>query len=221
MKIKLFLVTAGMLSVATIHAQVKYGVRAGVNQASWQGDAVKSLNNIVSVTNGFLDTKSRTGFFVGGYVNLPITKGFSIEPGLQYSQKGYRLMGDLEVEALDFLGANAGVQVQSHYIDLPVLARVEVAKGLSFYAGPQLSYLVKNNLRVEAGVLGISLLRSNLDITDQFRRLDVGIAAGATYKLANGFHFQVGYDYGLSRVDANGSFRSFNRVIKAGIGFEF
>jgi Outer membrane protein beta-barrel domain len=221
MKFNLTATAIFLFTTAMVNAQVKYGVRAGVNMANWQGDAVKSINSIVNATNGYLDTKGRTGFFAGGYVNLPIAKGISIEPGLLYSQKGYTLNGDIEVPALKFLGANASAQVQSHYIDIPVLVRAEVVKGLSVYAGPQVSYLVKNNLRVDAGVLGISLLRSNLDIADQFKRLDMGIVAGATYKFANGFQVQAGYDYGLSRVDANGSFKSFNRVIKVGIGYEF
>lgn len=221
MKIQ-FIATATVLLTASLaNAQVKYGIRAGSNFANWQGDAINSINSIVKVTNGYLDTKGRTGFFAGGYVNVPIAKGISIEPGLQYSQKGYAINGDIEVPALKFLGANASAQVQSHYIDVPLLLRAEVAKGLSVYAGPQVAYLVKNNLRLDAGVLGISLLRRNLDITDQFKRLDMGIAAGITYKLANGFHVQAGYDYGLSRVDANGNFKSYNRVIKVGVGFEF
>jgi hypothetical protein len=221
MKLKLIMAAACTVLLAAANGQVRYGVRAGVTMANWQGDAVKSLNSIVNATEGYLDTKGRTGFFAGGFVNLPVAKGISIEPGLQYAQKGYRLNGDLEVPALKFLGANAGAQVQSHYIDMPVLIRAEVAKGLSVYAGPQLSYLVKNNLRVDAGVLGISLLRSNLDITDEFRRVDMGIAAGAAYTFANGIQVQAGYDYGLSRVDANGSFKSYNRAIKVGIGYTF
>ncbi len=210
-----------LLVATAAGAQVKFGVRAGVNLANWKGDAVNSLNNIVDVTNGYLTTTGRTGFHAGGYASIPITSTIRFEPGLQYSQKGYTIKGDIEIEALKFLGANASAQVQSHYVDIPLLIRAEVVKGLSVYAGPQLSYLVKNNLRVDAGILGISLLRRNLDITDEFKRLDMGIAAGAGYKFANGFSIQAGYDYGLSRVDANGNFKSFNRVVKLGVGFEF
>jgi hypothetical protein len=221
MKSRLLIATMSMLVFTSATAQIKYGVRAGVNMANWQGDAVKSLNSIVNVTDGYVSTKGRTGFHAGGYVSIPLGKRFSIEPGLQYSQKGYAINGNLDIPALEFIGANAGAQVQSHYVDVPLLVRAEVAKGLSLYAGPQLSYLVKNNLRIDAGVLGISLLRRNLDITDQFKRIDAGIAAGARYQFASGFHVQAGYDYGLSRVDANNNFKSFNRVVKIGVGVEF
>ncbi len=221
MTIRILAVTACLCTAAATNAQITYGVRAGVNMASWQGDAVKSLNSIVNVTDGYLATKGRTGFHAGGYVSIPVAGMFSIEPGLQYSQKGYAINGNLDIPALKFIGANAGAQVQSHYIDVPLLVRAEVVKGLSVYAGPQFSYLVKNNLRVDAGVLGFSLFRRNLDITDQFRRLDAGIAAGASYKFASGFNVQAGYDYGLSRVDAGSNFKSYNRVVKLGVGFEF
>jgi Outer membrane protein beta-barrel domain len=221
MIIRFIAVTAFLVATAAADAQVKYGINAGVNMASWKGDAVNSLNSIVKVTDGYLSTKGRTGFHAGGYVNIPVGSRFSIEPGLQYSQKGYAINGNLDIPALKFIGANAGAQVQSHYIDVPLLVRAEVAKGFSVYAGPQFSYLVKNNLRVDAGVLGISLFRSNLDITDAFKRIDAGIAAGARYRFTNGFLVQAGYDHGLSRVDDNGSFKSFNRVVKVGVGFEF
>jgi Outer membrane protein beta-barrel domain len=221
MTIRFIAVTACLFTATATNAQIKYGVTAGVNMANWQGDAVKSLNSIVNVTNGYLTTKGRTGFHVGGYVSIPVGEKFSIEPGLQYSQKGYAIKGNIDIPALKFIGANAGAQVQSHYIDVPLLVRAEVAKGFSVYAGPQFSYLVKNNLRVDAGVLGISLFTRNLDITDKFKRFDAGIAAGARYQFASGFHVQAGYDYGLSRVDANSSFKSYNRVVKVGVGFEF
>jgi hypothetical protein len=221
MTIRFIAVTACLFTATAATAQIKYGVNAGVNVANWQGDAVKSLNSIVKVTDGYLTTKGRTGFHVGGYVSIPVGERFSIQPGLQYSQKGYAITGNIDIPALKFIGANAGAQVQSHYIDVPLLVRAEVAKGLSVYAGPQFSYLVKNNLRVDAGVLGISLYRRNLDITEQFKRIDAGIAAGARYRFASGFHVQAGYDYGLSRVDANSSFKSYNRVVKIGVGFEF
>ena len=220
---KIFTLTILLSSLFTVSAfaQTKVGVRAGLNSASWKGDAMQSLNDLVTITKGYVDTRGRTGFHAGGYVHVPVSEMFSIEPGVYYSQKGYALKGDIEIDKLDFLGANASVQVQSHYIDVPLLFKVMPVKGLQLYAGPQVSYLVKNNLNVNAGLLGISLINRNLDITDQFNQFDAAIVGGIGYKLDNGFSVTAGYDHGLSRLDKNETFKSYNRVFKVGIGFEF
>ena len=220
---KIFTLSFLLLSllVTTTHAQTKVGIRAGLNSATWKGDATQSLNDLVNITKGYVDTRGRTSFHIGGYVNVPFSPGISIEPGVFYSQKGYALRGDIEISKLDFLGANASLQVQSHYIDIPLLLKVTPVKGLQLFAGPQVSYLAKNNLNVNGGLLGISLINRNMDITSHFNQFDMAIVGGIGYKLDNGFSVTAGYDHGLSRLDKNSNFKSYNRVFKVGIGFEF
>jgi hypothetical protein len=202
-------------------AQIQYGIKAGVNFANWKGEFMESLDNVITLSNGFVQSQMKPGICVGGFAELPIAQGFSIQPGLYYSQKGYMLQGDLSVEKLNFLSANAKAQVQSHYIDIPVLLKAEPIKGLQLYAGPQISYLANSNLHVNAGVLGFSLLNTKLDITDQFQSWDMAIVGGVGYQFENGLNIHASYDHGLKRLDANENFRTFNRVYKLGIGYKF
>jgi Outer membrane protein beta-barrel domain len=207
--------------ITSTKAQISYGVQAGVNIANWQGDAMQSLNDVVDLSNGYITTRSRTGFNVGTYVNIPLTEQISFEPGVMYSQKGYTMQGDLKIDALKFLGVNASAKVESHYIDMPLLLKAEVAKGLSIYAGPQISYLANTNLHVNSSILGISLLNRKLDLTDNFNRVDMGIVGGLGYQFDNGVNIKAGYDYGLSKLDKNENFKAYNRVIKLSVGFSF
>jgi len=202
-------------------AQISYGVEAGMNISNWKGDAMNSLGNVVDLSNGFISTKSKTGIHIGGYLSVPITEQLSFEPGISYSQKGYAMQGDLKIDALKFLGVNASAKVESHYIDMPLLFKATVAKGLSIYAGPQFSYLVKSNLHVNTSILGISLLNKQLDLTDNFNRMDIGIAGGVGYAFDNGFNIKAGYDYGLGKLDKNDNFKAYNRVVKLSLGFSF
>lgn len=219
---KLFTLIAAF-SILSISAfsQTTFGVKAGVNNSSWKGDATQSLNDLLSVTNGYLKTNSRTGFYAGGFAEIPLSGAFSIEPGVYYSQKGYQVKGDLKTDKLDMLGASATATLQSHYIDMPVLLKAEVAKGLRIYAGPQVSYLVKDNLNLRAGALGFDLLNTNMDVTDQFKKVDMSLVGGVGYTFDNGLSIEAGYDHGLSRVDKNSNFKSFNRTFKVGLGFRF
>ena len=217
-----------LLSVATIlilsegtYAQIKMGVKAGLSLSNWEGQAMNSLQSLVTLTSGMAQTKMKTGFYLGGYAELPLGERFSFEPGLYYTQKGYELKGDLEIAKLNFLGANVSAQVRSHYLDMPLLLRANLAKGFNIYAGPQLSYLVSNDLRLSAGILGINFLHQNLPLTSLFKPWDVAIVGGLGYQFENGLSLNAGYDYGLTRIDKSGSFSSYNRVIRVGIGYRF
>ncbi len=209
------------LFVSNANAQIKYGVKAGVNIANWQGEAVKSLGNVVDLTSGLVNTKSRTGFHIGGYLDIPVTENVSIEPGLQYSQKGYTMVGDFKIDALKFVGANASAKIQADYIDIPLLVKANVSKGFSVYAGPQVSLLVKNNLHLNAGILGITLFSQDLNLTNNFKKADIAMVGGMGYRFDNGFQVSAGYDYGLSRLDKNNSFKAHNRAVKVSVGFTF
>ena len=210
----IFIVTS---TITFAQVNPSFGVRAGLTSSGMRGDAVTSLNNLLTFSNGMITTGNRTGFFAGTYVNIPVSNGISVEPALYYSQKGYELKGALNVKGMDFLGANAKAQLQSQYVDIPVLLKANLG-GLQLFAGPQFSYLTKANLRTTAGVLGINLLNSTMDATSQFNRWDAGLTGGIGYQFSNGLNIMASYDYGLSKADANQNLKAYNNSIKIGIG---
>lgn len=220
-KIYLLATIVLLLGAAKVSAQLSYGINAGLNRSTWKGDATGSFENLADLSNGYITPQARNGFYAGGFVEMPLGGRISLQPGLYYSQKGYVLKGSIAGDKFDLLGVSAKAELQSHYIDVPLLLKAEIAKGLQIYAGPQLSYLVKNNLRMDAGLLGFSLLKTNMDVTENFNKADVGLVGGAGYTFDNGFSINAGYDHGLSRLDKNGNFKSYNRTIKIGVGFRF
>ncbi|MBD0256855.1 MAG: PorT family protein [Cytophagales bacterium] len=208
-------------STTLSQAQARFGIRGGLNVARWQGDAVQSLHDLVQLSNGTAQTRSLRSFHAGGYVALPVTSFLTVEPGLYYSQKGYTLEGTFSSNALDFINARATVTNRSHYIDLPVLAKVYVTEGFHLFGGPQVSYLVHNSVRTRASVLGFSLLNQELNATSNLQKWDVGLTGGVGYKFENGFNLQAAYDHGLRRLDARDNFDTYNRVVKVSLGYEF
>jgi hypothetical protein len=221
MKKQILLIASIAISTIAI-AQVKpsFGIRAGLSSAGMQGDAVNSLKNTLDFANDMVTTSYRTGFFAGTYATIPFSNMISLEPALYYSQKGYGLKGSLNTKATKFLSANVNAQLNSHYIDMPVLLRVNF-NGFQLFAGPQLSYLVQTDLRATAGVLGINLLNRKIDATNQFNRWDAGVTGGIGYQFTNGLNLMAAYDYGLSKADANKSLNLYNRSFKLGFGFGF
>lgn len=205
---------------AVAQSQPSFGIRAGVSSSTMQGDAVENLKSMLDFTNGMVTTNSRTGFYGGATVNIPVGGNISVEPGLFYAQKGYEMKGDFAIKGLDFLGANAKAKLNTQYIDLPVLLKADMG-GLQLFAGPQVSYLVNADLKTTAGVLGFNLLNRTMDATDNFNRWDAAITGGAGYQFSNGVNIRASYDHGLSKVDAAQNVESYNRAFKVGVGINF
>lgn len=219
MKKSLFSVVCLLLAVAAMaQEKVSYGVRAGITDASLQGDAVQSFQNMLTYAGGSVATRSKTGFYGGGFVNIPVSGKFSIESGLTYMQKGYELQGKLGIKGTDLVGGQS--QLNLGYIALPVMASVNL-NGLQLFAGPQAAYLANAHLRTRIGALGFNFINDRRNVKDQFNNLDVSLTGGLGYQFGNGFRVQAAYDHGLSRVNAGQSVQAFNRAVTVGVGYRF
>lgn len=218
---KIIVSTVVLTTAMNLHAQVSFGIRSGVNFSKWAGEDLQIIEDLVDKTEGYVVTKGTTGIHIGGYVHIPVSEVFSFEPGLGYSKKGYSLKGDFQVPVLKYLGVNARAQVQSHYIDMPLLIKANVYKGLQIYAGPQLSYLVRSTLNAKLGVLGITLFNRGFGITERFNKTDIGLTGGIGYQFDNGLNLQAGYDHGLSKLDKHDNYAAYNRVVKVSVGYSF
>ena len=218
MKKQILLLASIIISTFAIaQVQPTYGVRVGVTSAGMQGDAVDNLKDMLDFTNGMVSTKSKQGFFAGGYATIPVSNNLSVEPGLYYSQKGYEMQGALSLKGADFLGANAKAKLNSQYIDIPVVLKANFS-GFQVFAGPQFSYLLNADLQTTAGLLGFNLLNKKIDATSQFNRTDFAGTIGIGYNFGHGINIMASYDHGLSKVDANKNLSSYNRLFKVGIG---
>jgi hypothetical protein len=218
MKKKILLIVSVFVGSFTFaQTTPSFGVKAGLLSSGMRGDAVDNFKGILDFADGNVTTRDHTGFFAGAYVTLPLGENFSLEPGVYYSLKGYELNGSLNVKGLDFLGANAKAVLQSQYVDMPLLLKGNFG-GFQIFAGPQISYLAKADLRTTAGVLGVNLLNKTMDATSQLNRWDAGVTGGIGYEFVNGINISASYDYGLSKTDANKNVNAYNRGIKLGIG---
>jgi len=216
----LLLASVALGTIAMAQSKPTFGVKAGMINSGMKGDAVEGLQNLIEVTDGMISTSSKTGLFAGVNVAIPVSEKVSIEPGIYYSQKGYELKGALDLKGVEFLGVNARAQLKSQYIDLPVLVKGNF-NGFQVFAGPQVSYLTRADLKTTAGLLGINLLKNNIDATDQFNRWDMGITGGVGYQFKNGFSVSAAYDHGLSKLDAGQSADAYNRSFRVGLGLNF
>lgn len=167
---------------ATAHAQ--FGIRAGLNSANFS-------NSTFSAT---------TGFHVGGYYLVKTaTDLVSVEPGIQYSGKGYKTTAPGIGDVSEKLG----------YVDIPVLVRLSLIPSLNVFAGPQASVLVSRNYTI-GDVKSTTLA--------PVRGYDLGAVVGLGLKVAAGLNVQASYDIGLTSLNYFNTDVS-NRVLKLSIGY--
>lgn len=189
-----FLAAIAVMSVTAVKAQeIRLGVKGGVNFATFSGDNLG-------------DVKSRTGFHLGGLVEIPVTERFSVQPEILYSAQGaeYRTSGT------DLLGSYEDKRTEKlDYISVPVMAKFYVVDGLAIEAGPQISFLTSEKWEVQrkqngntASIDGESNNRSSIDFS---------LGAGASYRLPMGVFFGARYNFGLTNVN-DGEFKDDNKI---------
>ena len=184
--------------------RAKVGLKAGLNLANLYVDDVK-------------DENFKAGFSGGLFAKLPVARGFSIQPELLYSNKGAKLTYDAGIFG------EGEYRFNLHYIELPVLAVINVAKNFNIHAGPYVSYLAGANVtRIDDDndVNDITDLKA-----DNFNRIDYGLAGGLGLDFQN-LTIGARYNYGLNEIGESGlsgraTKNSKNSVINVYLGFAF
>jgi hypothetical protein len=183
----------------------KFGIKAGLN-----------LTNLHS--DDFADDHLKAGFNAGIFSKIPVTPGFSIQPELLYSVKGSKSDYNNVVQGSGQYRFNLG------YIELPLLAVVNLTKNFNIHAGGYAAYLTNVNVKdvnSQGNVNGITE-----ENADNFNRWDFGLAGGIGFDIEN-FMMGARYNYGLTNIgksgstsgDVLGSAKNYGLSIYVGFGF--
>ena len=183
----------------------KIGVRGGVNLSNMFVEDVS-------------DENMKLGINLGIFAKLPLTKGFSLQPELNYSSKGAKEEYD------NFLEGEGEYRFNLNYVELPVLAVFNLGRNFNIHAGPYIAYLAQVNIK-DMNDNGTVTEIADLDQED-FHRLDYGLAGGIGVDLSK-FTFGARYNYGLHEIGKSGSLsgeltkNSRNSAISLYIGLGF
>jgi opacity protein-like surface antigen len=204
---------------ASTQSQPMWHIKMGGVKSNWRGDGMSIFNSLADVAGSdFIHQQGYNSFYVGASVQLPLADRISIEPGLQYSRVGASLQGNLAYKALSLLGIKAGLKAVSQRVELPVMVKAEVAKGLHLIAGPQLNYAFDNEVKLQGSILGINPLNTQVDINNSIEPLSVAAVGGVQYQFAKGFQLQATYEYGLTKIAKNNSADIYQNSFRIGMG---
>lgn len=134
------------------------------------------------------DSNIRTGYNLGGYVNLPLNEALAFQPELNLTSKG----AAGEYDLLIFQGEYG---FNMTYIDAPLAGVVRLGSAFELHGGPYLGYLTGSSLSTD-GDFGEG--EEELD-TDDFNSLDYGLFAGAAVNFGP-LQFGARYHYGLNEI---------------------
>jgi len=186
MKKILVLAVVTVLGFTNVTAQkIKFGAKGGINIANINGDNTSSLEPVAAFNFGLM-------------TEIPISQKFSFQPEVMFSGQGY-----------SFEGSNGNI-VALNYLNVPLMAKYYIVKGLSLEAGPQIGYL-------------LSAKNEGTNVKDGFKKVDFAANLGVGYKLENGINFGARYNFGLSNInDVSGDPNKFrNSVFQLSIGYFF
>jgi hypothetical protein len=163
--------------------QPKFGIKGALN-----------LTNLSS--DDFSDNHLKAGFNVGVFTKIPITQGFSIQPELLYSLKGSKTNYNNFAEGTGEYRFNLG------YVELPLLAVVNLTKNFSIHAGGYGAYLTNANIK---DVNNNGSIQNITDLNaDDFNRWDFGLAGGLGFDIEN-VSIGARYNYGLTDIGKSGN----------------
>jgi hypothetical protein len=138
----------------------------------------------------------KAGFNAGIFVKLPVARGFSIQPELLYSVKGAKEDYNNIVEG------SGEYQFNLNYLELPLLAVVNLGPNFNIHAGGYAAYLTGANVKdvnSDGTITGATELNA-----DNFNRRDFGLAGGAGFDIQN-FTIGARYNYGLTNIGKSGN----------------
>ena len=172
--------------------RLAFGLKAGVN--------------IANVSQGGITTQSITSFHIGGVMEALYNDKIAIQPEIIYSVQGF-----------DYMENGIERKFDLSYVNVPVMIKYYIFKGITIEAGPQIGFL--NTAKLTMKTNDDSDTR---DIKDGLRPNDLSFNLGFGFQMNSGLNFNARYSYGLTNIANRLADEKYkNRVIQFSVGYFF
>jgi|SRR5690554_173562 len=182
LKTVLSLSIVGLICLPTAKAQEsEVGIKGGINFSNFYSDEVD-------------DQDLRFSFQGGMYFKAALTSFFAIQPEVLYMTKGSTVKYNYPIVG------NGKISQKLNYLEVPILAVLNLTDNLNVHAGPYFSYLISAKIENESDNANFNFV--NEQDESKFERMDYGIAAGIGLEFET-LRFGARYDYGLTEIGKN------------------
>jgi Outer membrane protein beta-barrel domain len=190
-KISTTLIIALLISSSLLAQKKKwghFGLKTGLN-----------FSTINVKDNDEVESKWKSGFVLGAFVQIPLSSKFSIQPEFLYSSMG----GNLETS---FAAVN---HYRFNYFSIPVLGKIQVCKNFNALVGPQIDAIIQGKSNVQ------------YDITNMLNEFVFSATGGVECFVKPSIVLGLRYMYGLSNSLGNDSpIKWINHGAQLTIGFK-
>ena len=155
------------------------------------------------------DSKFKFGMAAGIEGQYQLNNWFGLSAAVMYSQQGAK-------------AKNYDLKLNTEYINIPVMAKFYVTKGLSLNVGLQPGFMTKAKAKGDG---------RTIDVKSNCNKVDFSIPMSIAYEFENGLSFEARYATGLTNVgkdvfDSSSSswdkaYKNKNEVFMLTVGYKF
>lgn len=195
---------AAIIFAVSLNAQEfglgKFGIKAGVGITNI---AVQDETNV----------GARLGYYAGITYEYKITDLISFVPEIVYSLQGARTP---ETLIYDSYGYEADYMLNLSYLNIPLIARINVYDKIYVDFGPQLGFLVGAQYK-----LTCNGETEKASFRDRCNNFDFAVAAGVAYGLTDNLYVNARCNIGVVKLFNYDGERYINRAFYLGLGYKF
>lgn len=194
---------------------VRFGIKGGYNLS-----AVLS-ENLFNAYDYEPEQEPLSGFHLGAFVEIPLTRKFSIQPEVMYSTKGYKesFYEYNYYNGYNTIYTNYDLRVHLNYINVPILAKVNFTKNFALEAGPQFGFLTSAKAKGDIWD-GYKSVTINENIKNNVNDFEFGFAIGVTYSFVENIFISARINQSLTNNFPDNSYEA-NMTFQLSAGYKF
>ena len=203
------------LAYNVVAQKITYAASAGVSYAN-TFIRVKDLNNKWLAPEGL---GSKIGFMGGISANIPFSKLFSFQPGINYLQKGFKREeeGVKTALKLDYIEVPLNIMFNTRNKD-----NDRKADDFFFGIGPSIAFGTSGKVEFRDDTSQVSEnVKFGSGDDDHIKRVDLGANIVMGCMFFNNFFFSINYNMGLSNLSGEKDIRWKNNYLGFKVGYSF
>ena len=181
---KVFVLIAAAIVSMSAMAQVQFGAKVGFDLTHfWGEDAPHGI---------------QPNYQVGLMLEYKFSPKFAIAPEVVFAAQGGKATGDVYDDDVEGIIKAKGT-FHTNYINVPLMLKFYATPNFSIDFGPQAGFNVYSKMTASGKLANVEA-KESIDLKDNTKTVDFGVALGGTYNLTENAFVQARYTLGLTNV---------------------